>query len=195
MPALKYYDLDSGTYKYVTGGMSQAAADARYIRKSGDTMTGPLILSADPSAAMASATKQYVDGKAIAKVDAAGPVGSTVVANAAATALNISIGGANGGVTLTGTRINIPKTGWWAMAATVVHTASLASTTRAFLEIVRHDSSIHARSSLGVSEDRQNVSSVFEGVGGDQFWFQFFQNSGSTCNVTGYWWWAKYIGP
>ena len=34
MPALKYYDLDSGTYKYVTGGMSQAAADSRYVQKS-----------------------------------------------------------------------------------------------------------------------------------------------------------------
>ena len=33
MPSLKYYDLTSGTYKYVTGGMSQAAADARYMSK------------------------------------------------------------------------------------------------------------------------------------------------------------------
>lgn len=32
MPALKYYDLASGTYKYIPGGMSQAAADARYVQ-------------------------------------------------------------------------------------------------------------------------------------------------------------------
>ena len=32
-----------------------------FVQKSGDTMTGPLILSADPTAALGAATKQYVD--------------------------------------------------------------------------------------------------------------------------------------
>lgn len=34
-----------------------------FVDTAGDTMTGPLILSADPSAPLGSATKQYVDGK------------------------------------------------------------------------------------------------------------------------------------
>ena len=37
--------------------------DDRYVMLSGSTMTGPLILHADPSDALGSATKQYVDGK------------------------------------------------------------------------------------------------------------------------------------
>lgn len=36
-------------------------ADNRYINTSGDTMTGALVLNADPSAALGAATKQYVD--------------------------------------------------------------------------------------------------------------------------------------
>ncbi|MDA2916755.1 hypothetical protein MYX64_07965, partial [Nitrospinae bacterium AH_259_B05_G02_I21] len=35
--------------------------DARYVKKAGDTMTGLLVLSADPAAALGAATKQYVD--------------------------------------------------------------------------------------------------------------------------------------
>src|SRR5262245_66634927 len=33
------------------------------VAKAGDTMTGPLVLPADPTAALQAATKQYVDGK------------------------------------------------------------------------------------------------------------------------------------
>jgi len=36
--------------------------DAAYVEVAGDTMTGPLVLNADPSAALGAATKQYVDG-------------------------------------------------------------------------------------------------------------------------------------
>ena len=37
------------------------AADATKVAKAGDTMTGPLVLNADPSAALGAATKGYVD--------------------------------------------------------------------------------------------------------------------------------------
>jgi hypothetical protein len=40
------------------------AAIGEKVAKSGDTMTGELILSADPTQTLAAATKQYVDGKA-----------------------------------------------------------------------------------------------------------------------------------
>jgi len=46
------------------------AADATKVAKAGDTMTGPLVLNADPSATLGAATKGYVDtglaGKAAA---------------------------------------------------------------------------------------------------------------------------------
>jgi len=42
--------------------------DARYLRLAGGTMTGPLILSADPTAALGAATKQYVDNSTSAAI-------------------------------------------------------------------------------------------------------------------------------
>jgi hypothetical protein len=39
-------------------------ADARYINTAGDTLTGALVLAADPTAALEAATKQYVDALA-----------------------------------------------------------------------------------------------------------------------------------
>ena len=45
-------------------GYDPAEADLRYVNVAGDTMGGPLALSADPTAALHAATKQYVDGKA-----------------------------------------------------------------------------------------------------------------------------------
>lgn len=45
-------------------GMTQAAADARYLRLSGGTMTGALTLNGNPSADNQAANKAYVDSKA-----------------------------------------------------------------------------------------------------------------------------------
>ena len=44
-----------------TSGITQTEADARYINVTGDSMTAPLILSADPTQPFEAATKQYVD--------------------------------------------------------------------------------------------------------------------------------------
>ena len=43
-------------------GLLNTGSLTSYIRKSGDSMTGPLILSNDPIDSMQAATKQYVDG-------------------------------------------------------------------------------------------------------------------------------------
>ncbi len=43
------------------GYIKLAPADARYVMKAGDAMTGLLILSGDPSNVLGAATKQYVD--------------------------------------------------------------------------------------------------------------------------------------
>ena len=43
-----------------------------YLQKSGDTMTGPLTLSADPTAPTHAATRRYVDNSIVGKADLAG---------------------------------------------------------------------------------------------------------------------------
>ena len=45
------------------GGMSQEAADERYLQLSGGTMTGPLLLSGAPTQDLHPATKAYADSK------------------------------------------------------------------------------------------------------------------------------------
>jgi hypothetical protein len=45
----------------------QALADTLYVSLPGDTMTGPLVLPANPVAAMEAATKQYVDTTAVTR--------------------------------------------------------------------------------------------------------------------------------
>lgn len=44
-----------------TDALNLRTADGRYINTTGDTMTGPLTLAADPTQVLHSATKQYVD--------------------------------------------------------------------------------------------------------------------------------------
>lgn len=58
------------TFGRVTGNTAVVASDitglvdGTYVNVSGDTMTGPLILNADPVTALGAATKQYVDATA-----------------------------------------------------------------------------------------------------------------------------------
>lgn len=61
------------------------ASDTTKVNKAGDTMTGLLVLSADPGAALGAATKQYVDARD-AVVAAAAPVPATVAPLADGTA-------------------------------------------------------------------------------------------------------------
>jgi Collagen triple helix repeat (20 copies) len=53
-------------------GISQADADVRFVNVTGDTLTGPLVLPGNPSAALQAAPKQYVDAAdtALAATDA-----------------------------------------------------------------------------------------------------------------------------
>ncbi len=46
----------------LTNFYNKTESDARYVEIAGDTMTGALILNADPTVALGAATKQYVDG-------------------------------------------------------------------------------------------------------------------------------------
>lgn len=59
-----YIRLANGTiYRGGITGLSKSTADALYLLLSGGTLTGPLVLAADPSAPLGAATKQYVDNK------------------------------------------------------------------------------------------------------------------------------------
>ena len=54
------FDSASGQL-YELSNLDQAENDARYVNKFGDTMTGQLILNADPTLPLGASTKQYVD--------------------------------------------------------------------------------------------------------------------------------------
>jgi DNA-binding beta-propeller fold protein YncE len=66
-----------------------AAASSAYLKLAGGTLTGPLLLAADPSATLGAATKQYVDSKTAA-----------ITAAAAATYLPLAGGNLTGPLTL-----------------------------------------------------------------------------------------------
>lgn len=48
-------------YAWVVGGGSQPITTVDYVLRAGDSMTGLLTLSADPTAPLHAATRQYVD--------------------------------------------------------------------------------------------------------------------------------------
>lgn len=61
-----------------------AGGDPNKVAKAGDTMTGPLTLSADPVAALQAATKEYVDADASSAAAAAQTTAETFATNAVA---------------------------------------------------------------------------------------------------------------
>jgi hypothetical protein len=65
------------------------------VSKAGDTMTGLLVLSADPSANLGAATKQYVDTAETDAITAAGTAAGTAISNAVAALTKSSVGLAN----------------------------------------------------------------------------------------------------
>jgi hypothetical protein len=93
--ALWWNSSDGNLYLYYTDPdssqwvpASPVPATNTFIQKAGDTMVGPLIQAADPTAALGTATKQYVDGVARTVV-ATGPV--TVANNDRTIAINKSL--------------------------------------------------------------------------------------------------------
>jgi hypothetical protein len=65
------------------------------VSKAGDTMTGLLVLSADPSENLGAATKQYVDTAESDAVTAAGTAAGTAISNAVSALTKSSVGLAN----------------------------------------------------------------------------------------------------
>lgn len=61
----------TGLYKATLSAISDFFGSL-FVRKSGDTMTGSLVLNADPSAALGATTKQYTDSLAATKVSKSG---------------------------------------------------------------------------------------------------------------------------
>ena len=58
--------FNSGQWVKIQSASDLATALGAYLPLSGGTLTGPLLLAADPGAALGAATKQYVDGKVTA---------------------------------------------------------------------------------------------------------------------------------
>ena len=74
------YIFDSGSGQlYKLANTDQAENDVRYVIKSGDTMTGNLILNADPTLALQATTKQYVDPSFVTASVSTGSVGEQVL--------------------------------------------------------------------------------------------------------------------
>lgn len=71
--------------------LSTAVANTDYIAPSGGTMTGDLILNADPTVALGAATKQYVDNIALG-IDIKEPVYASTTATLTATYANGALG-------------------------------------------------------------------------------------------------------
>ncbi len=59
-----HHTLGSGANQASPGTHGHTPAEVGAVAKAGDTMTGPLALSADPTLALQAATKQYVDARA-----------------------------------------------------------------------------------------------------------------------------------
>lgn len=99
--ASTYYPLTnpSGYISGITSGDVTTALGYTPVNKGGDTMTGALILNADPTIALGAATKQYVDNIA-AGINFHSPVHAATTGNLSATYLN-GVGGV--GATLTAT--------------------------------------------------------------------------------------------
>ena len=100
--ATKQY-VDSAVGSGTSGGTTTAYVDAQValrVAKAGDTMTGALILDANPTAALGAATKQYVDTGDTAAQTTANTALTT--ANTASSTANAAAAAVNGKVSKTG---------------------------------------------------------------------------------------------
>lgn len=119
----------------ISGGVTQTyvdAADALRVLKAGDTMTGALVLPADPTTALQAATKQYVDNKPVgttqAYVDAADALrvlkvgdtmtGALVLPVGGQTSASLNFGSANSGIYGSASAVFLTASGAWRLQIT-----------------------------------------------------------------------------
>jgi hypothetical protein len=62
--------VDTQVAAAASAGIDEATADERYVDVAGDTMTGQLILAADPVLPLEAVTKQYVDANSLSQSEA-----------------------------------------------------------------------------------------------------------------------------
>jgi hypothetical protein len=147
-----------------------AATLADVVQKSGDTMTGPLILSGDPVALLGAATKQYVDNAvAIGLTIPDGSITTQKLANLAVTTGKLDDGSvttikiANNAVD--GTKIPDLTLTTNKIADNQITNAKLDSTTR--LRIAKAWVNFNGTTSPGTIRSQFNVSSVTKTGTGD----------------------------
>ncbi len=149
--------LGGATAGDVTLSFDTAFGDGRYLNTDGDTMTGPLTLNGDPSAAMQAATKSYVD----TSIAAAG--GGDVTGVAAGT-----------GITVTTPNGPVPSVALDTSYADGLYTNVTGDTMSGTLTVQTFNSdAVTAQSTLGIGMNVQggtygvySVASTGEGVYG-----------------------------
>jgi hypothetical protein len=101
------------TFPNVTGAMTKTHTQLNNtLDKTGDTMTGPLVLSGDPTTALGATTKQYVDAVSTSFAAAIATTNSTVDTKAAkATTITAGTGLTGGGDLSADRTISMPSTG------------------------------------------------------------------------------------
>ena len=115
-----------------------------------------------------------------------GSIATTALPNATVTRLGLVVGSAYGGLTVVGNEIRTPTTstpfGWWFVQVNFTTTVAVGAGVRAFVDIMAGTTNL-GRSSLGVSEDRTQVSAITLVPAGQGIFFQAFQTSGATATA------------
>lgn len=133
MAVLRY--KSGGTWYDLTVGMDQGAADARYVKKAGDSMTGPLTLPGAPTSALHAATKAYVDSKSSHEGRYYGVVtASQSLPNNSDTALALTGYAAVYCTQLNSYQIRIDVGGHWLLSAQVALASSSVGAGRAYVQ-------------------------------------------------------------
>ena len=166
------------------------------VSKSGDTMTGALILNADPTAALGASTKQYVDTQVAGIVDSAPATLDTLNELAAAlgddpnfattTATNIGTKVSKSGDTMTG---NLDITGTLTSDGLTVDGNAKLSATSPTLRFTETDQTdLHTRMTAGGGSIYIQTENDAETVRKDRFRIQhstgdisFYEDTGTTA--------------
>lgn len=123
--------------------------------------------------------------------NAAGRVIATTLPHATVTRLNITRD-TSAGVSATGTTLTVGVTGWW-LVQCMATVSGVTGTSRVFIDIVA-GSTVSARASFGVGEDRGSAMALTY-IGPDSpIVFQMYQSGGGVATATGGNFAVKYLG-
>lgn len=123
--------------------------------------------------------------------NAAGRIIATTLPHATVTRLNITRDMA-AGVSATGTALTVGATGWW-LVQCMATVSGATGTSRVFIDIVA-GSTVSARASFGVGEDRGSAMALMYVGPGSPIVFQMYQAGGGVATAHGGNFAVKYLG-